>query len=119
MTPVADAVAALRVRAQEEIGRSLAEDLPEEDSEARAWALLVELVQEENRRRVLSGDAPLSSEERTEAAQELFNQFFRMGPLQPLIDDETVEEVAVNAPDRGFVVRAGRQGGVSPGLRLR
>ena len=107
MTPVADAVAALRVRAQEEIGRSLAEDLPEEDSEARAWALLVDLVQGENRRRVLSEDSPLSSEERTEAAQELFNQFFRLGPLQPLIDDETVEEVAVNAPDRGFVVRAG------------
>ncbi len=107
MTPVGDAVAALRVRAQEEIGRSLAEDLPEEDSEARAWALLVDLVQGENRRRVLSEDSPLSSEERTEAAQELFNQFFRLGPLQPLIDDETVEEVTVNAPDRGFVVRAG------------
>jgi len=107
MTPVAETVAALRVRAQDEIGRSLAEDLPEEDAEVRAWALLVDLVEEENRRRVLSTDPPLSPEERTAAAQELFNQFFRLGPLQPLLDDETIEEVVVNAPDRGFVVRAG------------
>jgi len=107
MTPVQEMVIALRVRAQEEIGRSLADDLPEDDAEVRAWALLVDLVEEENRRRVLSNDPPLSPEERTAAAEELFNQFFRIGPLQPLLDDESIEEVVVNAPDRGFVVRAG------------
>jgi len=107
MTPVRETVVALRVRAQEEIGRSLADDLPEDDAEVRAWALLVDLIEEENRRRVLSNDPPLSPEERTAAAQELFNQFFRIGPLQPLLDDESIEEVVVNAPDRGFVVRAG------------
>jgi pilus assembly protein CpaF len=105
VTAVADV--GLRERAQEEIGRSLAEDLPEEDAEARAWSLLVDLVEEENRRRVLSQDSPFSPEERTATAQELFNQFFRLGPLQPLLDDESIEEVIVNAPDRGFVVRAG------------
>lgn len=107
MTPVAETVAALRVRAQEEIGRSLADDLPEDDGEVRAWAVLVDLVEEENRRRVLSNDPPLAPEERTAAAQELFNQFFRLGPLQPLLEDESIEEVVVNAPARGFVVRAG------------
>jgi len=107
MTPVQETVASLRVRAQEEIGRSLADDLPEDDAEVRAWALLVDLVEEENRRRVLSNDPPLSPEERTAVAQELFNQFFRIGPLQPLLDDESIEEVVVNAPDRGFVLRAG------------
>jgi pilus assembly protein CpaF len=107
MTLVQETVVALRVRAQEEIGRSLADDLPEDDAEVRAWALLVDLVEEENRRSVLSNDPSLSPEERTAAAQELFNQFFRIGPLQPLLDDESIEEVVVNAPDRGFVVRAG------------
>jgi pilus assembly protein CpaF len=107
VTATAETATVLRERAQEEIGRSLAEDLPEEDAEARAWSLLVELVEEENRRRVLSQDPPFSPEERTATAQELFNQFFRLGPLQPLLDDESIEEVIVNAPDRGFVVRAG------------
>jgi pilus assembly protein CpaF len=107
VTAMAETATDLRERAQEAIGRSLAEDLPEEDAEARAWALLVDLVEEENRRRVLSQDPPFSPEERTATAQELFNQFFRLGPLQPLLDDESIEEVIVNAPDRGFVVRAG------------
>jgi pilus assembly protein CpaF len=107
MTVVAEAVDALRERAQEEIGRSLAEELPEEDAEARAWAVLFDLVEEENRRRVLSRDAPMSPDDGAPAAQELFNRFFRLGPLQPFLDDESIEEVIVNAPDRGFVVRAG------------
>jgi pilus assembly protein CpaF len=107
VTAVKDTVAALRAHAQEEIGRALAEPLPEEDAEARAWAFLVELVEQENRRRVLAGQAGLSADERMAAEEELFNQFFRLGPLQPLLDDEAVEEVVVNAPDRGFVLRAG------------
>jgi pilus assembly protein CpaF len=108
MIAVAETVASLRGHAQEEIGRALAEPLSDEDAEVRAWALLVELVEQENRRRVLAGQVGLSTDERMQAAQELFNQFFRLGPLQPLLDDETVEEVVLNAPDRGFVVRARR-----------
>jgi pilus assembly protein CpaF len=107
MTPVAEAADQLRERALEEIGRSLAEELPEDDAEARAWALLVDLVEDENRRRVLSQGALMSADESTATAQELFNQFFRLGPLQPFLDDEQVEEVIVNSPGRGFVVRAG------------
>jgi len=107
MIAVTDTVAALRGQAQEEIGRALADLLSDEDAEARAWALLVELVEQENRRRVLAGQAALETEERIQSAQELFNQFFRLGPLQPYLDDDAVEEVVLNAPDRGFVVRAG------------
>ena len=88
MNAVAEVTTALRLRAQEEVGRSLVEDLPEEDAEAIAWALLVELVEEENRCRSLTDRTPLSAEERTAAAQDLFNHLFRLGPLQPLLDDE-------------------------------
>ncbi|HET6770650.1 MAG TPA: ATPase, T2SS/T4P/T4SS family [Actinomycetota bacterium] len=107
MTAVAEVVDALRERTHEEMGLSLASGLPEEEVEARAWALLVELVEEENRHRALAGREPLSAEERTESAQVLFDHLFRLGPLQPFLEDDTVEEVTVNAPDRGFVVRAG------------
>ncbi|MGH2693303.1 MAG: CpaF family protein [Actinomycetota bacterium] len=107
MTSVEGAVSGLLERAQERIGRSLSDDLASEDAEAQAWALLVELVEEENRSRVLSEAPPLAQEERREVAQALFDHLFRLGPLQPLLEDETVEEVAVNAPHRGFVLRAG------------
>lgn len=116
MTTVSEVVSAIRTRAQEELGGSLT-DAAGEDAEARAWALLVELVENENRRRVLAGEPSLDSDARTAIAQQLFNQFFRLGSLQPLLDDEQIEEIVVNAPDRGFVVRAGGlKEPIDPGL---
>jgi pilus assembly protein CpaF len=106
MSPLAEVVGNLRLRAQEELSGGLSELNPE-DAEARAWALLVDLVEGENRRLVLAGQTPVSSEERTEIAQTLFDLFFRLGPLQRFVDDEDIEEVVVNASDRGFVVRSG------------
>lgn len=102
----ADVVQALRTRAQEELSGTLS-DAGGEDAEARAWAMLVELVEGENRRRVLAGSDALTSEARTQIARGLFDIFFRMGPLQQLLDDEEVEEIVVNGPAAGFVVRAG------------
>jgi len=106
VTTSAAVVTRLRLRAQEELSGSIA-DMAAEDAEARAWALLVDLVEAENRSIVLSGRQPLGSAERTEIAQSLFDMFFRFGPLQRFLDDDSVEEVVINAPDRGFVVRAG------------
>lgn len=102
----ADVATRLRQQAQEVLGGTLA-DASGEDSEASAWALLVDLVEAENRRRALAGEPALSNDDRTAIAQRLFDLFFRLGPLQLFLDDEAVEEVAVNAPDRGFVIRAG------------
>ncbi|MGH2726016.1 MAG: hypothetical protein ACRDKS_03470, partial [Actinomycetota bacterium] len=99
-------VADLRDRAQQELGGSLAETVGE-DAEQRAWALLVEMVEEENRRHVLGGSASLSTDERTAIAKRLFDLFFRLGPLQRYLDDAQIEEIVVNAHDRGFVIRAG------------
>lgn len=106
MSASGEVVANLRLRAQEALSGGLSELNPE-DAEARAWALLVDLVEAENRRLVLAGQPPVSSEERTEIAQTLFDLFFRLGPLQRFVDDEDIEEVVVNASNRGFVVRSG------------
>lgn len=38
----------------------------------------------------------------------MFDQLFRMGKLQPFLDDEAVEEVEVNAPDKVFVILTDR-----------
>lgn len=116
MNTTADLVARLRSRAQEELSGGLSELAPE-DAEARAWALLVELVESETRQLVLAGQTPVSSEERSEIAQTLFDLFFRLGPLQRFVDDEDIEEVVVNASDRGFIVRSGGvKEPIDPGL---
>jgi len=116
MSALREATTLLRPRAQELLSGSLAESA-NEDAEARAWALLVELVEDENRHRALSGTSAFSPEERAEVAQTLFDMFFRLGPLQSYLDDEDIEEVVVNAPDRGFVVRAGGdKDPIDPGL---
>jgi len=101
-----EVVESLRLRAQEELSGTLSETVGE-DGEARAWALLLELVEGENRRRVLAGSEALSADARTQIARQMFDIFFRMGPLQQLLDDENVEEIVVNGPGSGFVVRAG------------
>jgi pilus assembly protein CpaF len=107
MTAATELADSVRERAHEEMGRLLASGVPEEDVEERARALLLELVEEENRRRALGGAEPFSPKDRAESVLVLFDHLFRLGSLQPFLDDETVEEVTVNAPDRGFVVRAG------------
>lgn len=118
MSANAETVQGLRARAQEELSDTLSDAAAAgEDAEARAWALLVELVETENRNRVLGSSRSLSADERTDIAQQLFDLFFRLGPLQPFLDDEEVEEVIVNSPERGFIVRAGGvKEAIDPGL---
>lgn len=67
-------------------------------------------VREEVRRyseRALGGTAPLIADE-ARAEREILAALTGFGPLQPLLDDPTVEEVWINAPDAVFVARGGR-----------
>jgi pilus assembly protein CpaF len=50
--------------------------------------------------------APVADVDGTVA--ELVARVSGFGPLQPLLDDPTVEEVWINSPDRVFVARNGR-----------
>src|SRR5262245_16636888 len=84
-----------------------AEGLDAAETEAQALRAIHELVENEARRLVLSGAAAPTSAERGEVASELFNALFRFGPLQNYLEDESVEELVLNAPDRGFVLYAG------------
>ncbi len=54
---------------------------------------------------VLSG--PLSVAEREDLAQTLQAAILGLGPLQPLLDDPSVEEIWLNSPSRVFVARNG------------
>jgi pilus assembly protein CpaF len=68
-----------------------------------------EAVREELRRyaeRALGSDAPLIGDERR-AERQVVAALTRFGPLQPLLDDPTVEEVWINGPTRVFAARNG------------
>ena len=50
----------------------------------------------------------LNGREQRELAIELVDDMLGLGPLQPLLDDDSISEVMVNGPDRIFVERGGR-----------
>jgi pilus assembly protein CpaF len=50
----------------------------------------------------------LNGREQRQVASNLVHDMLGLGPLQPLIDDDTVQDILVNGPDRVFVERAGK-----------
>lgn len=99
----------LREKAREALADEFTESSlsrPTEDEEQRAWDLLLRLIEEENRRRANSRLPMLPHDEKDQLAQRLFDEFFRLGPIQPHLDDPEIEEIIVNGPYRGFIVRS-------------
>ena len=45
---------------------------------------------------------------RVELMKDVLNEFFGFGPIQPLLDDQTVTEVMVNGPHRVYIERQGK-----------
>ena len=50
----------------------------------------------------------LSKEDRTTLNQELYDEVMGLGPLEPLLKDESVNDILVNGPNRIFVERNGK-----------
>lgn len=50
----------------------------------------------------------LTSEERMQLNQDLYFEVRGLGPLEPLLKDETINDILVNGPNRIFVERAGK-----------
>ena len=50
----------------------------------------------------------LNREERTTLNQELFDEVTGLGPLEPLLQDETINDILVNGPQQIFIERAGK-----------
>jgi len=50
----------------------------------------------------------LTSEERLTLNQDLYHEVRGLGPLEPLLKDDTVNDILVNGPNRVFVERAGK-----------
>ena len=50
----------------------------------------------------------LNGREQRQLAGELVNDMLGLGPLEPLLEDDTITDIMVNGPDRVFVERAGK-----------
>jgi pilus assembly protein CpaF len=50
----------------------------------------------------------LNKDDRTLLVQELYDEVMGLGPLEPLLKDETVNDILVNGPFRVFVERGGK-----------
>ncbi len=57
---------------------------------------------------VIEHGVPFSSSERTRIANEVMDEVFGLGPLEPLLQDPTVSDILVNTADRVYVERAGK-----------
>src|SRR5260370_11659339 len=51
--------------------------------------------------------APMNLQERERLVQEVLDEVFGLGPLEPLLADPTVSDILVNTYKRGFVDRKG------------
>jgi pilus assembly protein CpaF len=56
---------------------------------------------------VAEQETPLSATERNGLAQEVLNEVFGLGPLEPLLRDSTVSDILVNTASAVYVERAG------------
>lgn len=50
----------------------------------------------------------LNKDDRTTLNQELYDEVMGLGPLEPLLKDETINDILVNGPKRIFVERSGK-----------
>jgi len=100
----------LRDKIRKEVDRLLAERellVPGRDEEDRIRALIHEQVAASQRRAAETNEPLLSDPEGVEVR--LFNDLLRLGLLQPLMEDPTIEEILVNGPGRVFVIQDGRK----------
>ena len=50
----------------------------------------------------------LNKDDRTSLNQELYDEVMGLGPLEPLLKDESINDILVNGPNRVFVERSGK-----------
>lgn len=95
-------VASFRSQASELLTRSLAEDRVSTDraaQEALGRSIILELLEAAAAEAVTAGKPSWTQREQDALAQAVFNALFRMGRLQPLIEDDRVENIIITGHD--------------------
>jgi pilus assembly protein CpaF len=95
-------VAALRAQASEQLSQTVAADRGRLDKAAQeelGRAIVLDLIESTIADRVNAGDAALSGSEQDGLARAVFDSLFRLGRLQPLVDDDRVENIIIAGHD--------------------
>jgi len=79
---------------------SALENASEKDLRAEITAIATEALEDMS--------VVLTRDERTHLYQELFDEVTGLGPIEPLLKDETVNDILINGPQQIFVERAGK-----------
>jgi pilus assembly protein CpaF len=95
-----DQLADLRTLALSQLDPAAAAALPAERLAPEIEKLVGDIATE---RRI-----QLNAREQRQLAAELVNDMLGLGPLQPLLDDDSIADIMVNGPDRVFIEKGGR-----------
>jgi pilus assembly protein CpaF len=101
--PVVDPYAELKARIHHQCIAKLGPELYKQDGEDLADRVY-RAVNEE----LALDRTPLTREERREIVRQLTDDILGYGPIEPLLRDDTVTEIMINAPDRVYVERGGK-----------
>ena len=74
--------------------------MSQEAVQAQLTKLIEQLLQQES--------VPLNQRERTQITQDILHEVLGLGPLEPLLADQTVNDILVNGHKQVFVERSGR-----------
>ena len=108
-----DLVRSLRTGVAEELSvtaRRMSADgrrLEGADEEMLARQLIAQRLEELASDSIADGSPVLSQSEEATLSEAVFNRLFHLGRLQPLLDDESIQNVVANGYDRVFVEYAG------------
>lgn len=95
-------VAALRAQASEQLSQAVAADRGRLDKDAQeelGRSIVLDLIESTVSDRVNTGSTPLPPTEQDALARAVFNSLFRLGRLQPLVDDDRVENIIITGHD--------------------
>ena len=95
-----DQLADLRTLALSQLDPAAAAALPQDRLAPEIEKLVGDIATE---RRI-----QLNAREQRQLAAELVNDMLGLGPLQPLLDDDSIADIMVNGPDRVFIEKAGK-----------
>ena len=94
--------------------RYLIQQIEERDLDIDRWdgEQTERFVLEQIRRYVVDQRLPINQRESEALARDARDELMGYGPIQSLLDDESVNDIVVNGPNRIFVERAGKLSGV-------